>query len=286
MMSSSPISRARPLLGTLVAVHLEGLPEAEAHQAIEEAFEEIAAIDRLMSFHRPDSDLTLLNRSPAGEAVAVDPRTVEVFACALELAGNSKGVFDVTVGAELVTSGVLPRPSSQAAPDPAGSWRDIEIVGNDRIRFRRPLWVDLGGIAKGYAVDRAMARLGREGATQCVVNAGGDIGVFGARPERVGLKAITPGRDVLPVVELENGSIASSSGRGQAIAPHLHGVRRGIVGRRGFVAVAAERCMIADALTKCVLALGNRAERLLAVYGATAYFHSGRGDWQVLGGVA
>ena len=147
MMSFSPISRARPLLGTLVAIRLEGLPETEAHQAIEEAFEEIAIIDRLMSFHRPESDLTRLNRSPAGKAVAVDPRTVEVFACALELAGNSKGIFDVTVGAELAARGVLPRPSLQDAPDSAGSWRDIEILGDDRIRFHRPLWADLGGIA-------------------------------------------------------------------------------------------------------------------------------------------
>ena len=131
-----------------------------------------------------------------------------------------------------------------------------------------------------------MARLHRAGGTQCVVNAGGDIGVSGARAERVGLKTLTPGRAVLPVVELENGSVASSSGRGQAIAPHLHGVRRNIVGRRGFVAVAAERCMIADALTKCVLALGTRAEGLLVRYGATAFFHSGRGDWRILGGTA
>jgi FAD:protein FMN transferase len=286
MMSFHPISRARPLLGTLVAIRVEGLPEAEAHQAIEAAFEEIAAIDRLMSFHRPDSDLARINRSAAGETVAVDPRTVEVFACALDLSRESKGVFDVTVGAELVARGVLPPPSSRAAPSSGGSWRDVEIVGGDRIKLHRPLWADLGGIAKGYAVDRAIERLRRETGTQCVVNAGGDIGVSGGRPERVGLKTVTPGRAVLPVVELENGGVASSSGRGQTIAPHLHGVRRSIVGRRGFVAVAAERCMIADALTKCVLALGSRAERLLLHYGATAFFHSGRGEWRILGGTA
>ena len=139
MMSFHPISRARPLLGTLVAIRVEGLPEDEAHQAIEAAFEEIAAIDRLMSFHRPDSDLARINRSAAGETVAVDPRTVEVFACALDLSRESKGVFDVTVGAELVARGVLPPPSSRAAPNSGGSWRDIEILGGDRIRLHRPL---------------------------------------------------------------------------------------------------------------------------------------------------
>lgn len=194
MMPFCPISRARPLLGTLVAIRVEGLPETQAHPAIEEAFEEIAAIERLMSFHRPDSDLTRFNHAAAGETVTLDPRTVEVFACALELARESRGIFDVTVGAELVAGGVLPPPSSQAVPDPGGSWRDIEILGPDRIRLHRRLWADLGGIAKGYAVDQAIARLCREAGAQCVVNAGGDIRVSGPRSERVG----TQDRDARP----------------------------------------------------------------------------------------
>jgi thiamine biosynthesis lipoprotein len=288
MMSFSPVSRARPLLGTLVAVRVEGLPEPDAHAAIEDALDDIAEIDRLMSFHRPDNDLGRLNLAAADGPVTVDPRTVEVLACALELARRSRGVFDVTVAVEQVARGVLPWPCAGRAPAPAAKarWRDIEIVGPDRVRFRRPLWIDLGGIAKGYAVDCAVERLRRLPGMQCVVNAGGDIRVFGSRSARIGLKAVTPGCQVLPVVELENGSVASSSGRGQAIAPHLHGRTRRPVGQDCFVAVAAERCMIADAMTKCVLAMGESARPLLTHYSASAFVQGGRGDWRRLGAAA
>jgi len=73
----------------------------------------------------------------------------------------------------------LPAPDQVAAFDPLGSWRDIELGQDNRVRFRRRLCVDLGGIAKGYAVDRALEMLPALGAVQACVNAGGDLAVFG-----------------------------------------------------------------------------------------------------------
>jgi len=283
--------RARPLLGTQVAIKVGGLSEAAAHAAIDAGFSTVAAVHQLMSFHEAESDISTLNRDAARGPVAVSAHTYAVISCALEMAAASGGVYDVTVAAQLVAWGYLPRPPGtqpDAEPDPAASWRDIHLLGDGRIQFQRPLWIDLGGIAKGYAVDAAVQTI-MTTAPQCSVNAGGDLRASGPASERVLLRTDAPG-DTVPVLEIENGSLASSSGReqtrrhgGRTVGPHLHGLRRSSVGTRSFVSVVAERCMIADALTKVVLAQGADAAPLLRAHGATAYLHDDRGVWQVVG---
>ena len=108
--------------------------------------------------------------------------------------------------------------------------------------------------------------------------------MYGPATERVTLRPESVSSDALPVIEIDNGSVASSSGmlerRGQRDrmrAPHIDGRRRQPVGMRSFVAVVAERCVIADALTKAVLALGKRSENLLRRYDATAHLRAPRG---------
>ena len=123
---------------------------------------------------------------------------------------------------------------------------------------------------------------------QVSVNAGGDLRIAGPNPERVQLRAPSDGQHV-PVLEIENASLASSSGRddlhlagGKAVGPHLNGKTHGSVGTHSFVSVVADRCMIADALTKTVLARGADAAGLLTRHNATAYFNDGE-TWQTFG---
>ncbi|MBS0570940.1 MAG: FAD:protein FMN transferase, partial [Proteobacteria bacterium] len=149
------IRRARPWLGTLVDIRVDGMESACALRAIDAAFAEVATVHRLMSFHGDDSDLARLRQAPACAAVRVNARTHEVLECALRIAAASTGIFDPTVAAAQVARGALPVPRSAFVPDADASWRDIELLGGERVRLRRPLWIDLGGIAKGYAVDRA-----------------------------------------------------------------------------------------------------------------------------------
>jgi thiamine biosynthesis lipoprotein len=283
------VERARPLLGTFVSIKVGGLAEAEANRVIDEGFAAVARIHALMSFHEADSDISALNRDGAYKAVAVAPETYDVIRRGLDIAKASQGVFDFTVAAKLAAWGFLPRPEGAPEPDPQASWRDIELLGEQGVRFHRPLWIDLGGIAKGYAVDCAVAKVTALGAAQVCVNAGGDLRVKGPMAERVLLRTGLPG-DTVPVVEIENGSLASSGGRehlknhdGRLVGPHLHGARRAPVGTRSFVSVVAEDCIIADALTKVALARGREAEPLLRSYGATAYLHSARHGWRVIG---
>jgi FAD:protein FMN transferase len=287
---SSPIERARPLLGTRVNIKVGGLTDVEARQAIDAGFAVVAEIHDLMSFHEASSDVSALNRDASRAPVTVNPITYDVIGRALEIAASSSGVFDISIAAQLVAWGFLPRPDDAPDPSPQASWGDIELLGENRIRFHRPLWVDLGGIAKGYAVDRAVDKIKSMGALQCAVNAGGDLRVSGPLSERVLLRTDAPG-DTVPVLEIENGSLASSSGREQVrqfhhinVGPHLHGVERKAVGTHSFASVVAEECVIADALTKIVLARGTESEPVLRAHNATGYMHDAGGGWRVIGG--
>jgi thiamine biosynthesis lipoprotein len=269
-MTCPVVRRARPWLGTLVQMRVEGLRDAEALAALDAAFAEVACVHRRMSFHEADSDLSRIHAAVPGTIVVVDARTVEVLHIAQNVELVSRGVFNIAVAARLVANGGLPRPQSPFAPHNSACWRDIELLPDRGVRLRKPLWLDLGGIAKGYAVDRAIDILRARGATQACVNAGGDLRVYGARAEPVYLRA---GYGQHPIVELANAAIATSAaaiGR----ASHLHGVTGNRVGGGASVSVVADRCVIADALTKVVLA-GDTAisADVLAAFAAEAGVH-------------
>jgi thiamine biosynthesis lipoprotein len=241
-----------------------------------------------MSFHEPTSDISRLNRAACFETVTVDPATFIVLTNAQTLAEESDGVFDITVASRLVAWGFLPRPDGPSDPDARPSWTDIELTTTEQVRFRRPLWIDLGGIAKGYAVDQAIAAMNLPAHARVSVNAGGDLRVAGPAPERVRLRATVDSEHV-PILEIENASLASSSGwddrravDGETVGPHINGKTRRAVGTQSFVSVVARDCMTADALTKIVLTQGQNSVELLIRRGATAYFHDG-GDWQTFG---
>lgn len=185
----------------------------------------------------------------------------------------------------------LPLPPG-AVSRPGGSWRDIELRSDGKVQFHLPLWIDLGGIAKGYAVDRATECLRARGVPFSVVNAGGDIRVRGQHIEPV---ALATGRGTqrflgaLPVIELRDGSIASSSGHrqrrwhgGRLCGPHVDGERRSPAATDRFACVVAEQCIVADALTKVVMAKGAESTSLLRRFGASAHIHDPGSGWQHL----
>jgi thiamine biosynthesis lipoprotein len=278
----------RPLLGTLVAIRVYDLPEDAAHRAIDAAFAEIAATEQIMSFHRPDSDVSRLNREAYCEPVRVSPHTLLVLQLAQYFAAATNGVFDITTAAQLVDWGLLPRPDGLVPPDPHASWRDILVCTNGEVSFSRPLWVDLGGIAKGYAVDRAIVSLARHRVRRCCVNAGGDLRVLGAPAERIALRTAGRPAPLAAVVDLENGSLASSGASlaNLPLVPHVDGSNRRPVPSGQFVCVVAESCAVADALTKPVLALGARCVAVLRRFGATAHFLGADGGWRHFGAAA
>jgi len=269
------------LLRTLIEIRVEGMQQNLALRAIDIAFTEIARVHRLMSFHEPDSDLSRLHRARAGTCVSVDARTREVLACALRVAQESNGCFDPTVAAEQVACGYLPPPDSAIAPDSNASWRDIEL-NDDGVRLCKPLWIDLGGIAKGYAVDRAVEILLETGAPQVCVNAGGDLRIAGPRAECVHVRDAFGA--VAAAVELADAAIASStSALAGAIPAHVHGRERRAISGGRTVSVVAPSCMFADALTKVVLAQAAASARTLAAFGAQTLLHDARSGRHTFG---
>lgn len=273
-MSTALMRRARPCLGTFVDVRVEGLDLSPARAAIEHAFAEVADVHRLMSFHQAGSDLDRLHRARVGARVRIDARTVDVLAWALQIARASAGCFDPTIAAAQVAAGRLPRPASSRQPDAAATWRDVELCGANRVRLLRPLWIDLGGIAKGYAVDRAADILVAAGATQLCVNAGGDLRVAGDRAEAVHLRGVDGVTADAPVL-LDGAALATSGGAGASMTPGpIDGRTHVPVPPRHAASVAAPRCVVADALTKVVLAGDvELSRRVLAHFGAQAWLH-------------
>lgn len=283
---SRPIKRCRPLLGTFVHIRVHGLAPERAHAAIDAAFAEIATIHGLMSFHEPDSDVSRLSREAHERPVAVDFRTYEVLLRSRALSDASDGAFDITVASALVARGVLPRPKGAPEPAAGAGWRDIALLGEGGVRFKKPLWLDLGGIAKGYAVDRAIEALRSFAPTQACVNAGGDLRVIGPNAERIHLAPDRCESGQAAVIDLEEAALASSCGKmlgrrsgRTSNACHVNTLRGRAVHRPQFVSVVAPRCIDADALTKVVMARGVCSSPLLAKLGARAFVHGAENSW-------
>lgn len=271
-----------------MTVRVRGLPEGRAHAAVDAAFARVAEVQDRMSFYCPGSDVSRLNRAAPGECLRVDPETYAVLEQAQAIAHASHGVFDPTVAGDLVREGRLPGPEGARPPDPEARWHDVLLEEDGTVSLRRALWLDLGGIAKGHAVDRAMAALVEAGVTDACVDAGGDLRVVGpACPVslRTGFTDET-----LAVVRLEDGSLASSGGcaeaRHAAIGRHRDGAWRTPTTEGRFACVVAQSCAVADALTKVVLALGASAGGTLARFGATAHLREPDGTWHTIGALA
>jgi FAD:protein FMN transferase len=178
-------------------------------------------------------------------------------------------------------------PSSRSATSDA-----IELVAGCRVRFHAPgLTIDLGGIAKGFAVDRAIETLRAHGLSSGVVNAGGDLAAFGPTPETICIRDPRDPRRLLCQVALRDHALASTTGSFDPFAssestdcaiidPQTQAPARAVRG----ATVRASSCMIADALTKVVMVAGERAGPLLDLYQASALLVSRAGDVYVTTG--
>jgi thiamine biosynthesis lipoprotein len=268
------IRRARPLLGTFVDIAAAGACRPALERAVETAFTAVAEVHRLMSFQEPDSDLARLNRDAATRPVAVHPWTFEVLEVALDLNRRSAGIFDICSAAAL-----------RNMSGDAG----LELLPGRRVRLRSPdIAIDLGGIAKGYAVDRAIGVLRDHDVSQGLVNAGGDLAAFGPEITVVPLRDPRDPRRIMGQVDITNEALASSGRQldpfecsqttdSAVVDPRTSRPARAAVG----ATVRARRCMVADALTKIVMIAGEAASPVLAAYEASALFISQDGDLRV-----
>lgn len=261
------LQRMRPLLGTFVEIGVEAdAGEAELFRLVDAGFAQIERAEAQWSFQSPDSELTRLNAA-GGQSLRLHRRTLQLLRLARAMMARSEGLFDCTVGGCLVEAGALPdHGGGQALP--RGDAGDIEI-GADWARLKRPVRLTLDGIAKGFAVDLAVAALRRHGAEAGWINAGGDLRAFGELVLPVSRRE-ADGR-LTPLGGLRAGAIATSgAGPGQEERfPAL------LIGRdehrppQGVHSVLARSAWRADALTKVAAAAParERAARVRALGG-------------------
>jgi thiamine biosynthesis lipoprotein len=309
--ASNSRRRARPLLGTFVEIAVAGAPAATMDRAIDAAFDAIAEVHRLMSFHTPDSDVSRINRLAATRPVAVHPWTFRVLEAALDLHRRSVGAFDIAVAPALQALALLPSaPSCPASCRASTSSRRrrkdvdgrdepghdgksngrgaLQLLDNNRVACAPGVAIDLGGIAKGFAVDRARDALVAAGVPQGLVNAGGDLAVFGAAPVPISLRDPRDRRRILCEIDVRDAALASSgtlfdpilgtrAASSAIIDPGSGGTATAACG----ATVGAPSCMIADALTKLVMIMGEAASTLLREEQASALLVMADGEIRV-----
>lgn len=191
------VYRDTAIMGTRCAVELwsEDLPKAEA--AIASVFDDMRRIDALMSTWKPETQLSIVNRDAGKRAVVVDQELFDLVRIALDYSRETGGAFDITYASVGYLydfkKGVHPGRAAIAAALPGVNYTHVKLDPKRRtIRFMRPgMRIDLGGIAKGYAVDRGIDILRRAGFERAMVNSGGDTRIIGDRfgkPWIVGLR--------------------------------------------------------------------------------------------------
>ena len=246
--------RCKPLLGTYVEI------SADSDDAIDQAFSVIQLVQDLMGFHNPKSELSQINARAHLEQISVHEWTFEVLCIAKELCESTNGMFDCGVGGKLVDSGLLPNHFDRLNTF-CGSIMDLILDKPNLVSSKAPLTLDLGGIAKGFAVDKAVEALRQFGAALGYVNAGGDLRVFGNFVQTIHTRNPAKPHELITLGSIKNGAIAST---GLYYCDHSRSNQGHIVNPQTLEQIAftesysviAPKCIYADALTK-VLAISK-----------------------------
>jgi len=282
-------SGKRVVMGTFARVIAVAADSNTAKGCIEAAFAEITRVDELMSDYKNDSEISKVNRDAFERAVKVSESTYELLERSVEFSKLTRGAFDITVGplVDLWRSAeVANLPPTDAELQQARSKVGYELLYLDAnemsVRFAADgMRVDLGGIGKGYAVDKAVEAMQKAGALGGMVEIGGDIRCFGAPPPgkeqwRIGLQDarkidedIGEGK-VLLVLELTDAAVATSGNyqrfaviQGQRYSHILDAKTGSTSDELTSVTIISQEATEADALATAVSVMG--VERGLAL---------------------
>jgi thiamine biosynthesis lipoprotein len=277
-------------MGTEFTAYIDGCAEAQARACFQSLFEEIDRVEQTFSRFRPASEVARINRLAGDGPMVTDPEVFNLMAAAQKLSRNTAGVFDITVGRLTRTWGFaeraphLPEAQELKEAEAATGWQYLELDPVWRtVQFLRPgMELDLGGIAKGYAVDCAL----------CVLRAAGMHGVIDAGSSSIAatdgdfahdwtVEIANPANDAAPVCELCLGdrALSTSGAKEQSfrkagrvyshlIDPTASGLEAGAPTRQVLQAtVLAPTSMLADALSTAMFLLGQeRGSAVLAEF--------------------
>lgn len=285
--------RAHYVMGTIFEISAYGENPETTAAAIEEAFAVIREADHVMSSYRKDSDLMVLNARAASGFVPIRPDLFEVIRAAVMYAELTDGAFDITVGPLMrawgffQARGRIPSPPERSVLRAIVGSRHIQLDATRRaVRFDVPgVEIDLGGIAKGWAVDRAADVLRARGIQSALIDAGtSSLYAVGAPPGEeawpVGLRDPLRADRVAAVVGLKDMSLSTSGGyeryvrvRGKRYS-HIMNPKTGWpVADMLSTTVVAPTAMESDALSTAVFVMGaDRGRVLLAARGLEGLF--------------
>jgi thiamine biosynthesis lipoprotein len=208
-------------MGTLVTVTAVATTDGRAQKAVAAAFREIRRLEELLSTWIPTSELSRVNAGAGRNAVAVSPETIELLARSMEIAKLTEGGFNIAVGSAVDAWSVTER---MRIPGQDELDRLKPMVDLDRIRLderartvflsKPGMRIDVGGIGKGFAADRAADVMQAAGATAGVVALSGDIKTFGRFPDgakfRFGIRHPRNDGAVLATLDMENEAISTA----------------------------------------------------------------------------
>ncbi len=266
----------QPHMGTLFTITLYAPDEVRARNGADAAFAKIAALDRMMTDYDPESELMQLSRKPVGDPVTVSDELFDILQQSQRVAELSDGAFDVTIGPVVRQwrrtrrTGILPAPEALARLRSAVGWQKLKLdPRNKTVTLTVPeMQLDLGGIAKGYAADQALAVLKGQGLPRALVAASGDIAVGepppGKRNWRVAVGKLD-GKDGQParILFLNHAAVSTSGDAEQFVEiggqrySHIIDPRTGVgLTERLQVTVIGRRATDTDAFATATSVLG------------------------------
>jgi thiamine biosynthesis lipoprotein len=197
------------IFGSYLRILLPAKDSSTAEQFIKETMRLFYHIDSVASVYNPQSEISLINKEKSGK-MSEDLKALILKS--LEISENTDGAFDITVGGILEEWGFYQSKSSPKAPPRLESYRmnykDI-IIRDDSIILPSQMKLDLGGIAVGFALDKASELLKKRGVPYGLIDAGGDIIVWGEKTYRVGIK--NPHNDnVAKILTIKNCAVSTS----------------------------------------------------------------------------
>jgi len=267
--------QARYIMGTVVEIAVAAADQQVADRAMAYGFQALQQVDQRMSIYQPTSELSRINRLAAHTWVHTDPDVLTVTAEALHMSRLSDGALDVTIlplmrlWGFVQQAGRVPTAAELQATLPLVDYRHVHLdLSRGAIHFARAgVELDGGGIAKGFAVDQAVAALLAHGVKHAIVNAGGDLFALGtATPESSWVVDIQHPHEAdrsLATLRVHDRSVATSGNYENYF--EQHGKRYGhlIDPRTGYpveavasVTVLADTAMQADAISTAAFVLG------------------------------
>jgi thiamine biosynthesis lipoprotein len=259
------------MMGTTVQIVIAASDAKGAETHVQEAFAEITRVVQLLSEWDTKSEVSRANRAAFKKPIRISVELQNVLQISLAVATRSHGAFDPTwpILRTLRSNATVRERRAKAA---LVDWRHVLLNTSDgTLSFSQPsIQLGLGGVAKGYIADRAAASLKARGITNFIVNAGGDLVVFGRREPRSPWKLAVqhPRRpeDVLGTAHPGNGALVTSGDYerytivGGRRMHHIFDPRLGDIADKSIAAsVRAPNAALADALATAVFVLGPKA---------------------------